>query len=132
MVGGAMPSALRAAEELEAADLAEPDVDDHRVDDALVQCAQRGGDVVRGDHVHAFLAQRDLDRLANVLLVVEHQDYRHGSTRTNAGWPSLLFVANVATMLEHYLLHDGEPQAHVVLASLGRDVRIEHAADDLG
>ena len=71
---------LRAAEELEPADFAQPDVDDHRIDDPLVQRAQRGGDIVRGDHVHAFLAQRDLDGIADVLLVVEHQDYgRHAS-----------------------------------------------------
>ena len=88
-----------APEELEAADLAQPDVHDHHVDDALVQRAQRGGDVVRGDHMQALLAQRDLDCMADVLLVVEHQHdglrgrVAHAPGRgkiiTNTGWPAL-------------------------------------------
>ena len=64
---------LHAAQEIEAAHLAEPDVDDHHIDDALVQQAQRRGHVMRGDHVHAFLRERDLDRVADVLFVVEHE-----------------------------------------------------------
>ena len=134
MVGSANPIRLHLAEEREPVDLAEPDVEHHQVDDAFVQYAHGRGRIVGGHHVHALRLQRDLDRAADVLLVVEHENGglagdRGCSSATSrqahdeAGRPARSRITDLATVLDHDLLHDRKAQTHVVLAALARTRR---------
>jgi hypothetical protein len=70
----------------EAVDLAEPDVEQHEIDDVLAHGTQCRCGIVRSDDVHALGSEGELHGGANVLLVVDDQYTRlrsgvaHGGT----------------------------------------------------